>query len=60
MTTGSIVDDNRRRIRHAIPDHSVNTAHIFCVRVRGYANLCERKLHQCLDFGNYLRKSLEF
>jgi hypothetical protein len=60
MTTGSIVDDNRRRIRHAIPDHIVNTAHIFCVRVRRHANLCERKLQQRLDFRDNLCKSLEF
>ena len=60
MTTGSIVDHIRRRIRHAIPDHIVNTAHIFYLWLRRYANLCERKLHQRIDFGNHLRKSLEF
>jgi hypothetical protein len=60
MTTGSIVDHIRRRIRHAIPDHSVNTAHIFCVRLRGYANFCERKLQHGKHFGDNLCQSLEF
>ena len=60
MTTGSIVDDNRRRIRHAIPNHIVNTAHIFYLWLRGYANLCERKLQHGKHFRDNLCQSLEF
>jgi hypothetical protein len=60
MTTGSIVDHIRRRTRHAIPDHIVNTAHIFYVWLRRYADLCERKLQHANDFRDNLCQSLEF
>ncbi len=59
MTTGSSVDHIRRRIRHAIPDHIVNTAHILPRRMRRHANICERNLQQRNDFGDNFCESVE-
>lgn len=59
MTTGSTADHIRRRTRHAIPDHLVNTAHFFARWLRRHANICERKLQYANDFRNNLCESVE-